>query len=65
MRQTLIFIVTFFILTFTGKALLAQTDKEIIASIQVYTKYIDSLSDNDDKQTLISKSIAEGIIELP
>ncbi|MEO6738480.1 MAG: hypothetical protein ABIM97_19150 [Ginsengibacter sp.] len=53
---------TFSILTFAGNVLHAQTDKDAIANIHAYTKYIDSLSDNDDRQTLISKSIAEGTI---
>ncbi|MEO7046629.1 MAG: hypothetical protein ABI091_15095, partial [Ferruginibacter sp.] len=49
-------------MTFAGNVLLAQTDKDAIANIQTYTKYIDSISDNDDSTILISKSIAEGTI---
>lgn len=62
MRPILIFILTFSILTFAWNVLLAQTNKDAITNIYAYAKYVDSLSDNDDKQTLISKSIAEGNI---
>jgi len=42
--------------------LLAQVDTNAVSKIKAFTKYIDSLSDNDEGQKFIVKSIAEGRI---
>jgi len=42
--------------------LLAQVDTNAVSKINAFTKYIDSLSDNDEGQKFIVKSIAEGRI---
>jgi hypothetical protein len=53
---------TIFALTFASNSLLAQVDTVAISKIRLYTKYIDSLSDNDEGQKFVIKSIAEGRI---
>lgn len=62
MRHIILFIATFIITTYAGNSLLAQVDTVAILKIKGYTKYIDSLSDNDERQLFVIKSIAEGEI---
>lgn len=60
MRHITLFISTIFISTFANNSLLAQVDTVAISKIKAYAKYIDSLSDNDEGQKFVVKSIAEG-----
>jgi hypothetical protein len=62
MRHNITFIATIFISTFASSSLFAQVDTAEISKIEAYTKYIDSLSDNDERQNLVIKQIAEGEI---
>ncbi len=62
MRHIIIFIATISISTFACNSLLAQVDTNAVAKIKAFTKYIDSLSDNDEGQKFVIKSISEGRI---
>ena len=62
MRHIITFIATIFISTFASSSLLAQVDIVAVSKIKAFTKYIDSLSDNDEGQKYVVKSIAEGRI---
>ena len=62
MRNRITIIAIIFILTFACSSLRAQVDTFAVSKIKVFTKYIDSLSDNDDRQKFVVKSIAEGKI---
>lgn len=62
MRHIIPFIATILTLTFTCSSLLAQTDTFAVSKIKVFTKYIDSLSDNDQGQKFVVMSIEEGKI---
>ena len=53
---------TILALTFACNSLLAQVDTVAISKIKLYTKFIDSLSDNDEGQKIVIKSISEGRI---
>ena len=60
MRTTLIFIVTILSCTFISDSLIAQVDTFSISDIKKYRKFIDSLTENDEKQKFVVQSIAEG-----
>jgi len=62
MRHIITFIATIFISAFASNSLLAQVDTVTVSKIKAITKYIDSLSDNDEGQRFVIKSIAEGRI---
>ncbi len=62
MRHIITFVTTIFISTLASNSLLAQVDTVAILKIRTFTKYIDSLSDNDEGQNFVIKSIAEGRI---
>ena len=62
MRHIITFIATIFISTFASNSLLAQVDTDAVSKIKAFTKYIDSLSDNDKGQKFVVKSVAEGRI---
>jgi hypothetical protein len=63
MRHIIPFIVIILTSPFASNSLLAQVDTTAISKIKAYTKYIDSLSDNDEGQKFVIKSIAEGKIK--
>ncbi len=62
MRHIITFISTIFISTFASNSLFAQVDTITISKIDAYTKYIDSLSANDERQNFVIQHKAEGRI---
>ena len=62
MRHIGTFISIIFISSFASNSLFAQVDTARVSKIKTFTNYVDSLSENDERQDFVIKSISEGKI---
>jgi hypothetical protein len=55
---------TLLLVFFSCNLLFAQADSNAVATAKTYLKYIDSLTDNDDAQHYVTRSIEEGPVSV-